>query len=157
MAIVRVDWKMGKPYSDDLRRKFLEAYEAGAGSLNALAKQFRVSLQYGKKIRGQLKRTGRMERAPQSRHGAVSRVTEAARAGLRQWLVEQPDLTEAELRDRLAASGVEVSKSRVGQLLREMGLRRKKNRSTPRSATVRKTASDGKSTWQPLPRSRRRS
>jgi len=57
----------------------------------------------------------------------VSRATEAAPAALRQWLGEQSDLTEAELRDRLAGSGVAVSKSRVGQLLRQMGLRRKKN------------------------------
>jgi len=57
---------MAQPYSNDLRRKFLEAYEAGAGSLNKLAKQFRVSLQYGKKIRGQLKRTGLRGRVEQS-------------------------------------------------------------------------------------------
>ncbi len=148
---------MARPYSDDLRRKFLEAYEAGAGSLSKLAKQFRVSLQYGKKIRGQLKRTGRKERVEQSRHGAASRVTEAARASLRQWLVEQPDLTEAELRERLAAIGVGVSKSRVGQLLRQMGLRRKKNRSTPRSATARRIASGEKSSSPQLRRSRLRS
>jgi transposase len=148
---------MARPYSDDLRRKFLEAYEAGAGSLSKLAKQFRVSLQYAKKIRGQLKRTGRPERVEQSRHGAVSRVTETARSALRQWLGDQPDLTEVELRDRLAASGVVVSKSRVGQLLRQMGLRRKKNRSTRLSATARRTARGGKSSSPQLPRSRRRS
>jgi transposase len=148
---------MGRPYSDDLRRKFLEAYEAGAGSLSKLAQQFRVSLQYAKKIRGQLKRTGRKERMEQSRHGAVSRVTEAARSSLRRWLEDQPDLTEAELRSRLAASGVWVSESRVGQLLRAMGLRRKKNRSMRKSATARRTASAGRSSSPALPRSRRRS
>lgn len=136
---------MARPYSNDLRKKFLEAYEAGAGSLSTLARQFRVSLQYAKKIRGQLKRTGLMERVAQSRHGATSRVTEAARADLRQWLAEQPDMTEAELRDRLAASGVEVSKSRVGQLLRRMGVRRKKSRSTPPSVTAKPTKSAAKS------------
>ena len=135
----------------------MEAYEAGAGSLSKLAKQFRVSLQYAKKIRGHLKRTGRKERAKQSRHGAVSRVTETARSALRQWLGDQPDLTEMELRERLAASGVVISKSRVGQLLRQMGLRRKKNRSTRLSATARKTARDGKSSSPQLARSRRRS
>jgi transposase len=148
---------MARPYSDDLRGKFLEAYEAGAGSLSKLAMQFRVSLQYGKKIRGQLKRTGRKERVEQSRRGAVSRVTEAARAALRQWLKEQSDLTEVELRERLAATGVVVSKSRVGQLLRQMGLRRKKNRSTRLSATARRTAHGGKSSSPRSPRSLRRS
>ena len=44
---------MPRAYSDDLRRKLLEAYEAGAGSLRELATGFRVSWGYTKKIRGQ--------------------------------------------------------------------------------------------------------
>jgi len=34
---------MAQAYSDDLRCKLLEAYEAGAGSLRQLAAQFRVN------------------------------------------------------------------------------------------------------------------
>jgi transposase len=34
---------MAKPYSDDLRRKFLEALEQGEGSEPELAGRFRVS------------------------------------------------------------------------------------------------------------------
>jgi hypothetical protein len=44
---------MAQPYSDDLRSKLLEAYEAGAGGLKGLAAQFRVSWGYCKKIRAQ--------------------------------------------------------------------------------------------------------
>jgi len=54
-------------------------------------------------------------------------------ARLRGWLREQPDLTEAELLDRLAGTGVQVVKSRVGQVLRQMGERRKKNASRRRA------------------------
>jgi transposase len=136
---------MARPYSDDLRRKFLEAYDAGSLSLASLAKQFRVSVQFAKKIRGQLLRTGQMERQVQSRFGAKSRVTETAREQLRQWLAEQPDSTDEQLRQRLAGTGVAVSKSRVGQLLREMGSRRKKSRSTPRSGTPNRTSSGARS------------
>jgi transposase len=146
---------MPQPYSDDLRCKFLEAYEAGAGSLRKLAEQFRVSLQYGKKIRGQQKRSGQKERVPQSHHGPVSRVTEAAKQRLRSWLEEQPDLTEAELRERLQAGGVSISKSRVGQVLRQMGLRRKKNLSMRKSATPRRTSNGVKSSSKQSVRSRR--
>lgn len=46
------------PYSDDLRSKLLDAYEAGAGSLHQLATQFRVSWGYAKKIRMQQLQTG---------------------------------------------------------------------------------------------------
>lgn len=58
------------------------------------------------------------------------------------WLREQPDLTEEELRRRLADAGVKVCVSRIGQLLREMGMRRKKNRSTRASATARRASGD---------------
>jgi len=123
--------------------------------LRKLTEQFRVSLQYGKKIRGQQKRSGQKERVPQSHHGPVSRVTEAAKQRLRSWLEEQPDLTAAELRERLQAGGVSLSKSRVGQVLRQMGLRRKKNPSMRKSATPRRTSNGVKSSSKPSVQSRR--
>jgi transposase len=136
---------MAQPYSDDLRGKLLEAYEAGVGTLQELAQQFRVSFGYSKKIRRQQLQTGHKERPRQLQHGPVSRLTEAVREDLRHWLQEQPDLTEAELRERLHGRGITVCQSRVGQVLREMGLRRKKNRSTPGSATPRRTSNGVKS------------
>lgn len=155
VAIFAATKWMAQPYSDDLRCKFLEAYESGTGSLRELARQFRVSLSYGKKIRGQQRRAGQKERPAQSQHGPASRVTEAAKDRLRSWLQEQPHLTEAELRERLQASGVSVCKSRVGQVLREMGLRRKKNLSTRKNATARRTTNDAKSSPNKSVRSRR--
>ena len=93
----------------------------------------------------------------QLRHGPVSRIGPAMRKLLRDWLRQQPDSTEVELRDRLETVGVSVCKSRVGQVLREMGLRRKKNRSTPRSATQKSTVAGEKSSSPPSPRSRPKS
>ena len=124
---------MAQAYSDDLRSKLLEAYEAGADSLHKLAVQFRVSWWYVKKIRAQQLRSGEKKRPVQLRHGPVSRMNADVQAKLRGWLREQPDLTEAELRDRLAGTGVQVAKSRVGQVLRQIGERRKKNSSRRRA------------------------
>lgn len=126
---------MPLPYSDDLRTKLLDAYEAGAGSLRQLAIQFRVSWGYTKKIRAQQLQTGGKLRVEQRRRGYPSRVGTRERERLCAWLRERPDLTEEELRQRLAATGVKVCASRIGQLLRQMGMRRKKSRSTPKSAT----------------------
>jgi transposase len=98
-----------------------------------LAAQFRVSWGYVKKIRAQQLRTGEKKRPPQLRHGPVSRMNPDVQQKLRGWLREQPDLTEMELRERLAGSGVQASKSRVGQVLRQMGERRKKNSSRRRT------------------------
>ena len=53
---------MARAYSDDIRRKFLEAHEGGKGTLEELAEKFGVSLGYAKKISAARRRTGRMER-----------------------------------------------------------------------------------------------
>lgn len=148
---------MALPYSDDLRSKLLEAYAAGAGSLRELAVQFRVSWGYSKKIRAQQLQTGSKQRLAQQRHGPPSRIGEAAQERLRTWLIEQPDLTEEELRQRLAATGVVVCKSRVGQLLRTLGMKRKKNRSMPSSEILSPTSSGGGNSLSRSGRSRRRS
>lgn len=132
-------------YSDDLRTKLLEAYEAGGGSLRRLAIQFRVSWAWAKKIHVQQLRTGNKERVPQKRHGVPSRVGAAERELLCVWLREQPDQTDEELRRRLSEVGVAVCKSRIGQLLRQMEMRRKKNRSTRASATALPTSSGARS------------
>ena len=130
--------KMPKAYSDDLRCKLLEGYEAGAGSLRKLALQFRVSWGFAKKIRSQQRATGQKERPVQKRHGPMSRISSVMQEKLRAWLEEQPDLTEAELQERLAGQGVHVVKSRVGQVLRQMGLRRKKIAAGKRARPRRK-------------------
>jgi len=55
---------MGRPYGDDLRRKFLSAYDEGESTLEELAERFLVSLGWAKKISAQRNRTGQAERVP---------------------------------------------------------------------------------------------
>jgi transposase-like protein len=57
-----VNETMARAYSDDLRRKLLEAHEKGQGTLEELARQFGVSVGYAKKISAARRRSGRMER-----------------------------------------------------------------------------------------------
>jgi transposase len=52
-------------------------------------------------------------------------------------LAAEPDLTLAELRDRLAADGIEVSPSAISRFLTAGGVTRKKRPSTPPSRTAR--------------------
>src|SRR3990167_11549353 len=91
---------MAKPYSNDLRRKLLEAYDRGEGSLRELADRFGVSSPWAWKISSQRRRTGQMERVEQ-RHGPRSKVTGAVGEQLGSWIGEQPDLTLQELQQRL--------------------------------------------------------
>ena len=55
---------MGKPLGDDLRRKFLFAYDQGEGTLEELAGRFLVSLGWAKKISAARNRSGQAERVP---------------------------------------------------------------------------------------------
>jgi transposase len=119
---------MPRAYSDDLRCKILQAYEGAEIGLEQLANQFGVSYGFTKKIRRQQLKSTRMERLPQQIHGPASRATEPVKDYVRQQLQAQPDLTLAELRERLEQSmHVQLSKSRLWEVLQRLGLRRKKN------------------------------
>lgn len=132
---------MAQVYSNDLRRKLLEAHEQGRGTLEELAEEFGVSLGYAKKISAALRRTGRMERIEQ-RHGRINQVTPLVQERLREWLRQQPDRTLAELQRQLREQmHVSLSIPRLWVVLRQMKLRLKKSRSTLRSRTRRKTGS----------------
>jgi hypothetical protein len=84
---------MARAYSDDLRRKLLEAHAAGKGTLGELAERFGVSLPWAGGV-GCAQRSGAVERAPQSRHGRASRVD---RGLVRALLKVKPDMVLREL------------------------------------------------------------
>ena len=148
---------MAKAYSNDLRRRFLSAYEQGEGTLEELAERFMVSLAYGKKLRGQLQRTGQMERVEQ-RRGTPRKLLDQPREQLRHWLLAVPDLTLDQLQQKLGEDcGVQISRAQVARALKRMGLRLKKSHSTPTNATAKKTAVGEKSLSNVSARSRRKS
>ena len=135
---------MAKSYGDDLRRKLLQAHDRGEGTLEQLAERFSVSVPWAWKISAQRKRTGQMERVKQ-RRGTVRKVTAEVEQRLRGWVQAQPDLTLAELQQKLAkAHPLQVSIGRLWQVLRQMGLRLKKSHSTPANATRKPTSSGAK-------------
>jgi transposase len=135
---------MARAYSDDLRRKFLQAYEKKKGTLEQLAERFEVSVGWAKKISARRTRTGQIERPPW-RHGPVSRVTVAVEDWMREQIRRQPDLTLMELQQQLErAQGLGLSIGRLWLALRQMGLRLKKSHSTPKNKTRRQRGSVGK-------------
>jgi transposase len=122
----------------------LQAYEQGKGTLGELAEQFGVSEGWAKKVSAHRTRTGQMERPPW-RRGPMSRVTAAVQTWLKEQIRQQPDLTLTELQEQLqAAQGVRLSIGRLWLALRQMGLRLKKSRSTPRNKKPRKRSSAAK-------------
>lgn len=131
---------MARAYDNDLRVKLLEAHAAGKGTLRELAEHFGVSVGWAWKVSAAHKKSGKMERPAQSRHGRASRVDESKVKAL---LQAQPDLVLRELQDELErTAGIRISHTQMWRVVRELDLRLKKSRSTPVSATQRKTSGD---------------
>ena len=115
---------MAKAYSDDLRRKLIEAHQQGDGSLAELAKRFHVSASWARKVSAAFSRTGSWERPPSGPRGRRSKFSAEIRARLSEWIDKQPDLTLHELQARLQSElKLKASIGRLWSLLREMGLR----------------------------------
>lgn len=146
---------MPRPYSNDLRRKVLEAYAAGRGTQAGLAQMFGVSVGWVEKICRQQRLTGQADRIEQ-RHGPVSRVDEAGKACLLEAIADRPDLTLAELQRILAErQGVRLCIAQVFNVLRRLGVRLKKSHSTPPSAIRRPIVESGRSSSSAFARRRR--
>jgi transposase len=136
---------MGKPLGDDLRRKLLFAYDQGEGTLEELASRFVVSVGWAKKISAARNRTGQAERLPH-KPGRKPHAGIEAQQQVRTWFVQQPDLTLAEVRQKLLGeAGVSLSLPQVWKLLRKLGLRLKKSRSTPTSEIPKPTVNNARS------------
>jgi transposase len=134
---------MAQAYSDDLREKVLGAYASGKGTLRQLAERFEVSYGWVAKIHAAELATGcrgrvRQRRRPSGIDG--ERVRQLVRA--------KPDIVLRELREQMLASGQPVSSTQLWRVLKKLGLRLKKSRSTPPSATPKRTSSAAKPSSQ---------
>jgi transposase len=140
-----------QPYSQDLRRKILDAYARQEGSLAALAVRFSVSHGYTKKIRQHQHRTGQTT-APVPKQRVAPKVTAAVQQQVRRLWEAQPDATLAELCARLVANrGPRLSLARMCTLLQQLNLPRKKRHSTPASATAPRSSNNeqrGRRKWR---------
>jgi transposase len=146
---------MGKPLGDDLRRKLLFAHDQGEGTLEELAGRFLVSVGWAKKISAARKRTGQAERVAH-KPGRKPHAGVEARKQVKSWFVQQPDLTLVEVQKKLRdEADVSLSLPQIWKLLRKLGLRLKKSRSTPPSAIPRPIASSARSSSLASRRSRR--
>jgi hypothetical protein len=77
---------MARAYSDDLRRKLLEAHQDGEGTLEELAKQFRLSAAWARKISAYFHCSGKMERPGKQRERKIE-VEEFCKAAVaKQWV-----------------------------------------------------------------------
>jgi transposase len=122
-----------KAYSEDLRRKTVEAIEKGMGKSEA-ARTFGIGLSSVKRYVA-MARQGR-SLAPKRRPGSRPKMDDGARRLLESDMEERPAATLPQRRQYLEkVAGVKVSESTVSRMLKRMGWSRKKDRWVRASAT----------------------
>ncbi len=114
---------MAKPYSEDLRRRVVEAIDGGATIPDA-AEQCGVSISSVVRFLKLHRDTGSVSAAKFG--GYKEFVLAAHEEVVRNLIAEQPDITLAELKIRLAKKKVSVGKSAISRFLIHLKLRFKK-------------------------------
>jgi transposase len=117
---------MKKTLSLDLRTRIVEAYESEEGTREEVARRFKVSLGMVKKLLSQWARTGDLR--PRHRFsGRKARLLPAHGAALKELIAREPDVTLAEMKERLALG---CTLAAVHWAVKRLGLTYKKRRST---------------------------
>jgi transposase len=129
---------MGAPYSDDLRKKVIQACERQQESQRKIAELFGVSVSFVESVWQHYRHSGGEVVPTRQRAGRHARLDAASQARLRSWLDEHPDLTLKELIERLQAeTGIVVSEPTMCRVLKQLGMRRRKRPYMPRNGTPR--------------------
>jgi putative transposase len=114
---------MAKPYSEDLRRRVVETIEGGT-TIPEAAEQCGVSISSVVRFLKLQRETGSVDSA---KFGGYKDFALAAHEDLvRQLVAEQPDITLAELADRLTKKKITVGKSSISRFLHHLKLPLKK-------------------------------
>jgi transposase len=114
---------MAKPYSEDLRRRVVGTIEGGT-TIPEAAEQCGVSISSVVRFLKLHRETGSVEAA---KFGGYKDFALASHEDLvRQLVAEQPDITLAELGDRLAKKRITVGKSAISRYLHHLKLTFKK-------------------------------
>jgi transposase len=124
-------------YSEDLRRKVVDAYAQREGSMRMLARRFKVSLGFVRDLLKRYRATGELK-PKVYRRGVKPKVDAAGEHYLQDLVKQEPALTLWELSARYERRwGISVSKSAMDRTLRRLKITRKKTalRSAPRPRT----------------------
>jgi transposase len=125
-----------KPYSNDLRRRIVAAYESGEHTLSEVADLFGVSLATVKNFLRRKRLTGSSDALPHG-GGQQPSLTDKQLNFVRNTLSQNNDLTLKELCQLLRRKHKKVvSRPTMSRVVSALGLPRKKSRSTQASETA---------------------
>ena len=122
-----------KPYSNDLRRALVAAYEHHDYTQREVAALFGVSPTTVRNIVRRKRETGSPDAKPRG-GGKPATLRQPVRDRVRHLLTNRDDLTLAELCEQIAQEyQTRVSVPTMCRVVQRLGFRRKKRRSTPRN------------------------
>src|SRR5262245_52107734 len=134
-----------RAYSNDFRRKVVQAYEAGRGSQRVLARLFGVSLSFVQELLQRYRQTGSV--APKPHGGGKPSKVAPHGAEIVRLHTEQPDASLAERCEQLAKrTRVRVSRMTMSRALDRLELTRKKRPFAPLSKIRRRSRKNAHST-----------
>ena len=116
-----------KSYSLDLRQKIVDCYENNEGSIRQLAKRFKVSPDFVRRLLKRFYQEGSIE--PKCYSGGNQPLLQAQHLEILTTLVEEDnDATLPQLAQRLEAqTNLTVSNSTISRGIKKLNLTRKKN------------------------------
>lgn len=124
-----------KPYSQDLRERIIHALQAQEETQEEVASRFSVSHSFVVKLWRRWRSTGGCAALPHA--GGRQRRLQVSEAVIRHQIASHPDLTLAELCQRVIdRGGASVSRKTMCLELQRLNLPRKKSRSTRMSETA---------------------
>ena len=126
---------MAKPYSDDLRARVIAAVDDGA-TLEEAGERHHVSLSSVGRFLRRKRQTGSV--SPAKFGGYKPYALAAHEEWIRQLVTEQPDITLAELRAKLAKRKVTVGQTSIFRFLHYLNLTFKKKRARRRAGPARR-------------------
>ena len=138
---------MGRPYSSDLRQRFVAVLDEGM-SASAAGRRMRIARSTAVRWAAIWQKEGRVEARPMC-GDRRSEALEAHAGTILGWVADTPDLFLNEIAARLAAEGIESSESGISRLLARHGVTRKKRQWSRRN-------SRGKTSPKPVPRGAKR-
>ena len=139
---------MAKPVPVEVRQRIVEAFDQGC-TREEIAELYNVGPASITRFLTRRRETGSLNPSP--RPGRTPVLDDHADDKIRGWIREQPDLTLAELRERLAPLGYAVGLNAICERLKRLMLPRKKKPCTRPSGTGLRcgpNATPGRKPWK---------
>ena len=127
---------MTLPISNDLRKRIVKSVDGGL-SRNAAAKKYDVGISTVVNLIRRWRTTGNID--PDRQGNPQDFKLAAHEDRVRQMLLEHPDITLIEMKDKLAKAGINVSKSAIDRFLNHLSLSYKKNGARQRAGQARRS------------------